>query len=61
MAMTRQEVERKQVAAAVGGVTGLVVGAAGYVLHTRRLGPPALGAGAFMGIVFAVGSAMRTR
>ena len=53
---------RKAQGAVAGFACGTVLGAAGTVLHTRRLAatPQGLSAALFMGTILAVGGAIRT-
>jgi hypothetical protein len=59
--LTKPEMKRKGQAAVVGSVSGIVIGTVATLLHTKRLGPQAAGTAAFMGVVFGVGAALRTK
>jgi hypothetical protein len=43
-----------------GYASGQAIGSVMYVINTGRVTPAALGAGAFLGVVLAAGSVMRT-
>jgi len=56
----RQHRKRVLQTAGYGYVFGQLIGTSAFVLQTRRTGPQALGAGAFMGVCLSVGFALRS-
>ena len=51
---------RKAKAGTLGFLMGSTIGAAAYTMHMRRITPKAIGPGAFMGVIIAVGSMIRS-